>query len=221
MIRRKLYNNETIASIGIVLSVFCVISTLVNLIIEIVIKSLNGGGSIGTSTLLNYLINVCFYLMICNYFIKGKSNFGYVYWAICMLLISSYVLPAIFDVIESIARKSFNFRGMSFYLIYSGMLLGILYFIFLCLNNKQRENGYIIVLIVLGTIMFVLGIFSFTYTVISSVKSIIATVNGVGLNNLTAFWSIVSFIIIILEALASTGFSIVYFLYPINIKSFY
>ncbi len=216
---RKIYNNESIASIGVVLSVLCVISTLAQVIIDIVINSL-GGGSVAISDLIPYFINTCFYLAICSYFIKGKSNFGYVYWAICMLLISSYVLPAILDIINSIVEQYFNLRTITFYLIYSGALLGILYFVFLCLNNKQRKKGYIITLIVLGAIMFVLGIVGFTTVLISSIGVIRTTIENIGQTSSNAAWTIILYAFRTLVSFVSIGFTIIYFLYPINLKRF-
>lgn len=219
MSRKKLSNSYSIATIGMVLSTIYVVLLLVQLVLEIATNSLNSYGFV--VGLINYAINVVFYIFVCNYFAKGRSNSMYIYLGICILLISTYIIPAIFQVIENLAGLMINWRNPQIYLLSLGTILGIVYFILLVLNNKERRKNYTTALIVFGTIMFVLAILtsiSLIYTTVVGIKTIITNATELGVSGVA---SMIILILEVLMSLTSTAFALIYFLYPINIKRSY
>ena len=217
MSRKKLSNSYSIATIGMVLSTIYIALLLIQLVLSIATNSLNSYGFV--VGLINYAINVIFYLLVCSYFARGRSNSMYIYLGICMLLLSSYVIPAIFQVIRNLSGLMINWANPQIYFLSLGTILGIVYFIFLALNTKERRKGYTTALIVFGTIMFVLAIFtsiSLIITTIDGIKAIVTNASELGASGVA---SMVILILEVLMSLTSTAFALIYFLYPINIKN--
>ena len=217
MSRKKLSNSYSIATIGMVLSTIYIVLLLVQLVLEIATNSLNASGFV--VGLINYAINILFYLIICSYFARGRSNPVFIYIGICMLLLSSYVIPAIFQVIRNLSGLMINWRNPQIYLLSLGTILGIVYFIFLSLNTKERRKGYTTALIVFGTIMFVLAILtsvSLIFTTVEVIKAIVANATELGASGVA---SMIILILEVLMSLTSTAFALIYFLYPIYLKN--
>ncbi len=216
MSRRKLSNSYSIATIGMVLSTIYVALLLVQLVLEVATNSLNSYNFV--IGLINYAINIVFYLIVCSYFSKGRNNYAYIYLGICILLVSSYVIPAIFQVIFNVANFMVNWRNPTIYFMSLGMILGIVYFVLLVLNNKERRKSYTTALIVFGTIMFVLAIISSITLIITTIEAIKTTITNAPELGVSGVVSMIVLILDILMSLTSTAFAIIYFLYPINIK---
>ncbi len=217
MSRKKLSSSYSIATIGMVLSTIYIALLLIQLVLSIATNSLNSYGFV--VGLINYAINVIFYLLVCSYFARGRSNSMYIYLGICMLLLSSYVIPAIFQVIRNLSGLMINWANPQIYFLSLGTILGIVYFIFLALNTKERRKGYTTALIVFGTIMFVLAILtsiSLIITTIDGIKAIVTNASELGASGVA---SMVILILEVLMSLTSTAFALIYFLYPINIKN--
>ena len=217
MSRKKLSSSYSIATIGMVLSTIYIALLLIQLVLSIATNSLNSYGFV--VGLINYAINVIFYLLVCSYFARGRSNSMYIYLGICMLLLSSYVIPAIFQVIRNLSGLMINWANPQIYFLSLGTILGIVYFIFLALNTKERRKGYTTALIIFGTIMFVLAILtsiSLIITTIDGIKAIVTNASELGASGVA---SMVILILEVLMSLTSTAFALIYFLYPINIKN--
>ena len=218
MSKRKLSTSYSIATIGMVLSTIYVVLLLIKLILEVATNSIRQGYFV--TSLLNYAISIIFYLIVCSYFARGRTNSIFIYLGICILLISSYIIPAIFRVINNITSLIIDWGDPQIYFLSLGMILGIIYFIFLVLNNKERRKNYTTVLIIFGTIMFVLAILtsiSLISTTIDAIKLLFANASELGASGIA---KMITYIIQILLSLTSTAFALIYFLYPINIKRY-
>jgi hypothetical protein len=126
------------------------------------------------------------------------------------------VFPAIIDLISVISSSIINMQ-IDFYILSVSTILGIIYFILLCLENKKRSSGYLVGLIVVGSIMFVLGLVSFILTTIIGVQGIIAIISS-GSFTVNVFVQIFMYIVKMLISLTSIGFTVIYFMYPIIMK---
>lgn len=216
MSRKKLSSSYSIATIGMVLSTIYVVLLLIKLILEVATNSIQQGYFI--TTLLNYAISIIFYLIVCSYFVRGRTNYAFIYLGICILLISSYIIPAIFQVIENITSLIINWSDPQFYFLSLGMILGIVYFILLVLNTKERRKNYTTALIVFGTIMFVLAILTSISLIITTVEAIKLLFINAGQLGVSGVATMIVYIIEVLLSLTSTAFALIYFLYPINVK---
>ncbi len=218
MSKKKLSTSYSIGTIGMVLSTIYVVLLLVELILEVATNSIRQGYFV--VSLINYAINIIFYLIVCSYFARGRTNSAFIYLGICILLISSYVIPAIFQLIDNITSLFIDWGDPQFYLLSIGMILGIVYFVILVLNNKERRKNYTTALIVFGTIMFVLAILtsiSLIFTTIDAIKVLVANAGELGTSGVA---KMITYIIRVLLSLTSTAFALIYFLYPINIKRY-
>ena len=218
MSKKKLSTSYSIGTIGMVLSTIYVVLLLVELILEVATNSIRQGYFV--VSLINYAINIIFYLIVCSYFARGRINSAFIYLGICILLISSYVIPAIFQLIDNITSLFIDWGNPQFYLLSLGMILGIVYFVILVLNNKERRKNYTTALIVFGTIMFVLAILtsiSLIFTTIDAIKVLVANAGELGTSGVA---KMITYIIRVLLSLTSTAFALIYFLYPINIKRY-
>ncbi len=218
MSKKKLSTSYSIGTIGMVLSTIYVVLLLVELILEVATNSIRQGYFV--VSLINYAINIIFYLIVCSYFARGRTNSAFIYLGICILLISSYVIPAIFQLIDNITSLFIDWGDPQFYLLSLGMILGIVYFVILVLNNKERRKNYTTALIVFGTIMFVLAILtsiSLIFTTIDAIKVLVANAGELGTSGVA---KMITYIIRVLLSLTSTAFALIYFLYPINIKRY-
>jgi hypothetical protein len=210
MSNQRFFTRDKLSKIGLFLASACVILNLINFCFNTFVYGIT------TTGILNYAINIIFYIIIAMNFNKAKGNFYFAYVAILMLIISDYVFPAIIDLISVISSSIINMQ-IDFYILSVSTILGIIYFILLCLENKKRSSGYLVGLIVVGSIMFVLGLVSFILTTISGVQGIIAIISA-GSFTVNVFVQIFMFIVKMLISLTSIGFTVIYFMYPIIMK---
>lgn len=171
------------------------------------------------TTVLNAAINVIFYILVCKDFLNGRDNFTFAYNGMLYLLICDYVIPLILNILEAFA--TFNI-----FLIFSvilGFILGFLYFIFMVLEVKKRENKYIKLMFIVGIIMTVVALF----TLIINISGIIFEIEYVGGLSTHLFsggnvfdniFNVIVFILNLLEPIIMFGFSVIYLMYPLVLK---
>jgi len=171
------------------------------------------------NNILSRAIDVIFYIYICSYFMKAKSNFYYSYIAILCLLISTYVLPLIFSIIQLLASTIVT-GGLNFIIPSISLIAGVVYFILMVMERKKNNPKYITALIVVGSILLVLGVISAVFVFYSGIITIIQNASlyseifDLIMKDLIAIISMISSIV-------SIGFALIYFMYPIILRKIY
>jgi len=164
--------------------------------------------------IINSAISILFYIFVCSYFIKGKSNPRFLYIAILSLIISDYVLPLIFDFIFNFASMLATF-SFNLFLIPISFLCGLLYFIFMYLERKDSRKSYTIVMEVCSIVLFIIALVEFGFVIYAAFVLISAIIRS---SSNTIFFDIFSIVVSLLTVLVSTGFPLIYFMYSINLK---
>lgn len=213
----KLKNNFFKRKLSPTIGYFCsfcyVKSALISLILVIISAKLSNStltyDEFG-STLVSCIINVIFYLMVANYFRKGKTEFDYTYRAMIILTLATYIIPFILNVIAwGVASFSVaNTTGWILILIsiILGAILGIAYFVLMINETKQNKKSYNIGMIVLGIFISIIAL----YTMIVSIYTLSTTFEKTAIGIVTLIINIYSEVILFL-------FSFLYLLYAYDV----
>lgn len=157
----KIFNRNNFALFGFITSLVLALLQVVSLIM-LIFNNLGNAQAVIVDAF-SLIISVAFYLFIAFYFKKSKLNFGYAFSALFSLLLCDYIIPLIFDYIESIFSLSIIFPSII-------ALLAVVYFIFMLLETKNRNKKYLTTLKVIGIIFGVaalgLGIYNLTTLII-------------------------------------------------------
>lgn len=215
MAKKLRLREETISQIGVILASISIILTLASMLFTLLTAEIEGNF---VYYLVKNLLNIIFYFFILVYFNRGKTNGYFNYVAICMLLISNYIIPTIFNIIQGLWSLSFN--SVNSLLLPISTVLGIVYFIILILNAKERKSGYLITLVVLGTIMFIFAIFLTIGTLVVLIKAMQSIIGNIQNEGLNAFKLIFGSVLTLMNLLTDAAFAIIYFLYPLYIKKY-
>ncbi|MFA6755461.1 MAG: hypothetical protein WCR97_02990 [Bacilli bacterium] len=203
----------TLSTFGSIVCAVNVIIILIQFLFGVFINNTIAMDSAGIYTILNYLISVVFYIIVATSFSRGKDNFFFNYRALLILIISDYVFPFVYNLL--IGSINFITTGptaiISSLISSLGLALGIVYFIFLILETKNRKKSYGITLFVFGIIMMCFALIDLGFTLYSLISSFIA---------LTSYTPLVifAFIVNIVASFVSCGFSVIYFLYAKELK---
>lgn len=204
---KRLINRENFCNFG---AIICGVNAFI-LLLQFAVNFLLYGIT-DLSSILRSAINVVFYILVCRDFINGKSNFQFAYNGILYLLICDYVIPLIFDGFQSL------FNSITLLSLFLGLGLGVLYFVFLVLENKKREPKYIVWMRVLAIIMLVFSFLSaaimlYGYSSIFAYVTIPSLAEN-GANIFDYIFNYISFGTEIVSSLLPIGFAIIYTLYP-------
>lgn len=203
----KIINKENFSKFGTITGVIMVLCLLIALVINAIseVNSVNSeslGGAL--ISLISSAINILFYLLVTNYFRKSKDNFFFGFYAVTLILVADYIIPMIFEFIEGALNLMIIFPSIM-------MILALIYFIFLCIENRKREKRYLTYLKIVGII---LGVFAFGY----GIYNIVITCQTL-FYNLDIFLSDLPFlfyyiIYIIYYIASSICFPIIFSFYP-------
>lgn len=160
----KIINKENFSKFGTITGVIMVLCLLIALVINAIseVNSVNSeslGGAL--ISLISSAINIVFYLLVTNYFRKSKDNFFFGFYAVTLILVADYIIPMIFEFIEGALNLMIIFPSIM-------MILALIYFIFLCIENRKREKRYLTYLKIVGII---LGVFAFGYGIYNIVTT--------------------------------------------------
>lgn len=201
----------------------CLISALLEIVscaTSLLIKNSEGVITISSSDILIYFINTIFYLTIGNYFYRSKNDYkGRVLTAVLMLTISTYILPAIINLVFGVFEYGIQFF-QTYLLLLCTMLIGttcgIIYTIALILYSrdpykKARYNF----LFVMGIILLVFGVIGFGLNLYFYIDLYFAYLSNVSLLDIKQIVYIISQLLLLV---ANLGFAFVYFYTPIFLK---
>ncbi len=193
----------------------CLLSALLN--IASCILSFTTG-SISGYSIFNYCWNAVFYLIIGNYFYRSKNSYyGRVMYAVLILAICTYIIPAIINLVEGLLGGGIEGLLTMILMVCSSMLVGIIYSVALILYNKKQSKGRYTFLLVMGIILFVLCVAQFC---VVDAPYIVTTLNTM-LSNISAY-SVQQIIIVIflgIEYIIGLLFGFVYFYTPLFFKN--
>lgn len=183
---------------------------LISAIVYVLVSQLNGIEiSSITNTIINYVINIVFFLLLTFTFSRVKDSFENAYQGILTLVLATFILPLIFGFISNLG----DVFGFISQLLSS--IVGIIYFIILILDHKNRgakHKPYEITLIVLGCIIAAFGLLVF----ISSISFNISYIKG-AFQNGNVFY-IVSGIISIVVGFFEFLIDILYLGYALGLR---
>ena len=165
-------------------------------------------------TLINFIIDVLFYLFLASTFMKAKANFFFAFRAMLILIICNYILPLIMNFIQ-MSLGGGILEGLIF-LVFGTLssIFAILFYVFMILENKNHKKNYWITLVVLGAIIVITSLVSSTYLFTMECLNMQDFVMDSPAIGLTITQSIVSLI----STVVSFLFSILFLLYAIDIK---
>lgn len=124
------------------------------------------------------LINVVFFVLTGLDFNKSRNDFSRAFQAMFYLSFSYYVLPLISGIVLSILlATSFSSFIMMLISTITSLVLGVIYFIFMILENKNREKKYQKILLVLGILISAFALFTFVLTLYSLFSSMVDSSN--------------------------------------------
>lgn len=211
---KRFFRKDLTPPIGIIACATYVVVALINIVVYLIQLQANGMSLKQSSfmyLLINLIIDCVFYLLVCNYFRKASENYFYAYYAMILITVSTYIIPIIFQFIEGIA-VSLEGGGLTALLVLVGSIisaiLGILYFIFMLLEVKNKKRTYQTLLLVIGGL--ICGIACYNFVVNMFNYSLIFTrLDALDITN-NILW--------VVSSVIELAFASLYLLYAIDIK---
>ena len=198
------------AMFGIVGSIILVLVHLLTLLSLVLSKAYENG----LYELLMTAVNVIFYLNIGRFFLRAKNYDDSRSMAIALgvVIIFDYIVPALRTLIQGVIFGEIEIAILS--ILFSGIAIGILYFVFLILELKRRIRNPYIFLIIFGALLLVLNLAYGVLQIIVGADYLIA-VSGAELETNLLVSSVITSITYFLSAAGGVCFGISYLIYPI------
>ena len=203
----KIINKENFSKFGTITGVIMVLCLLIALVINAIseVNSVNSeslGGAL--ISLISSAINIVFYLLVTNYFRKSKDNFFFGFYAVTLILVADYIIPMIFEFIEGALNLMIIFPSIM-------MILALIYFIFLCIENRKREKRYLTYLKIVGIILGVFAIGYGIYNIVTTCQTLFYNLD-IFLSDLPFLFYYIIYIIYYIAS--SICFPIIFSFYP-------
>ena len=198
------------AMFGIVGSIILVLVHLLTLLSLVLSKAYENG----LNELLMTAVNVIFYLNIGRFFLRAKNYDDPRSMAIALgvVIIFDYIVPALRTLIQGVIFGEIEIAILS--ILFSGIAIGILYFVFLILELKRRIRNPYIFLIIFGALLLALNLAYGVLQIIVGADYLIA-VSGSELETSLFASSVITGITYFLSAAGGVCFGLSYLIYPI------
>lgn len=199
---RQLVTRKNLANLGIIVSTIFLLSQIFEMILSAFVYDYYSINNI--SDLIFDCFTLVFYLIVINNFIKCKDNLFFGFYSILLLIISNYILPLITSIISGALQLLIIIPSIT-------SAIAVVYFIFLCIENKKRTPKSVKWLKIIGIIFALLSIAYGIFLLVDTIQSFILIVDS-GYIDIKNVFSLIVYLIFCLNMIV--GQPLIFGFYP-------
>lgn len=199
---RHLVTRKNLANLGIIVSTIFLLSQIFEMILSAFVYDYYSINNI--SNLIFDCFTLVFYLIVINNFIKCKDNLFFGFYSILLLIISNYILPLITSIISGALQLLIIIPSIT-------SAIAVVYFIFLCIENKKRTPKSVKWLKIIGIIFALLSIAYGIFLLVDTIQSFMLIVDSGYIDIKNAF-SLIVYLIFCLNMII--GQPLIFGFYP-------
>lgn len=199
---RQLVTRKNLANLGIIVSTIFLLSQIFEMIFSAFVYDYYSINNI--SDLIFDCFTLVFYLIVINNFIKCKDNLFFGFYSILLLIISNYILPLITSIISGALQLLIIIPSIT-------SAIAVVYFIFLCIENKKRTPKSVKWLKIIGIIFALLSIAYGIFLLVDTIQSFILIVDS-GYIDIKNVFSLIVYLIFCLNMII--GQPLIFGFYP-------
>ena len=200
--KRHLVTRKNLANLGIIVSTIFLLSQIFEMILSAFVYDYYSINNI--SDLIFDCFTLVFYLIVINNFIKCKDNLFFGFYSILLLIISNYILPLITSIISGALQLLIIIPSIT-------SAIAVVYFIFLCIENKKRTPKSVKWLKIIGIIFALLSIAYGIFLLVDTIQSFILIVDS-GYIDIKNVFSLIVYLIFCLNMII--GQPLIFAFYP-------
>lgn len=200
--KRHLVTRKNLANLGIIVSTIFLLSQIFKMILSAFVYDYYSINNI--SDLIFDCFTLVFYLIVINNFIKCKDNLFFGFYSILLLIISNYILPLITSIISGALQLLIIIPSIT-------SAIAVVYFIFLCIENKKRTPKSVKWLKIIGIIFALLSIAYGIFLLVDTIQSFILIVDS-GYIDIKNVFSLIVYLIFCLNMIV--GQPLIFGFYP-------
>ncbi|MCI7602511.1 MAG: hypothetical protein MSS77_05250 [Mollicutes bacterium] len=200
--KRHLVTRKNLANLGIIVSTIFLLSQIFEMILSAFVYDYYSINNI--SDLIFDCFTLVFYLIVINNFIKCKDNLFFGFYSILLLIISNYILPLITSIISGALQLLIIIPSIT-------SAIAVVYFIFLCIENKKRTPKSVKWLKIIGIIFALLSIAYGIFLLVDTIQSFILIVDS-GYIDIKNVFSLIVYLIFCLNMIV--GQPLIFGFYP-------
>lgn len=200
--KRHLVTRKNLANLGIIVSTIFLLSQIFEMILSAFVYDYYSINNI--SDLIFDCFTLVFYLIVINNFIKCKDNLFFGFYSILLLIISNYILPLITSIISGALQLLIIIPSIT-------SAIAVVYFIFLCIENKKRTLKSVKWLKIIGIIFALLSIAYGIFLLVDTIQSFILIVDS-GYIDIKNVFSLIVYLIFCLNMII--GQPLIFGFYP-------
>lgn len=199
---RHLVTRKNLANLGIIVSTIFLLSQIFEMILNAFVYDYYSINNI--SNLIFDCFSLVFYLIVINNFIKCKDNLFFGFYSILLLIISNYILPLITSIISGALQLLIIIPSIT-------SATAVVYFIFLCIENKKRTPKSVKWLKIIGIIFALLSIAYGIFLLVDTIQSFMLIVDS-GYIDIKNVFSLIVYLIFCLNMII--GQPLIFGFYP-------
>lgn len=199
---RHLVTRKNLANLGIIVSTIFLLSQIFEMILSAFVYDYYSINNI--SDLIFDCFTLVFYLIVINNFIKCKDNLFFGFYSILLLIISNYILPLITSIISGALQLLIIIPSVT-------SAIAVVYFIFLCIENKKRTPKSVKWLKIIGIIFALLSIAYGIFLLVDTIQSFMLIVDS-GYIDIKNVFSLIVYLIFCLNMIV--GQPLIFGFYP-------
>lgn len=200
--KRHLVTRKNLANLGIIVSTIFLLSQIFEMILSAFVYDYYSINNI--SDLIFDCFTLVFYLIVINNFIKCKDNLFFGFYSILLLIISNYILPLITSIISGALQLLIIIPSIT-------SAIAVVYFIFLCIENKKRTPKSVKWLKIIGIIFALLSIAYGIFLLVDTIQSFMLIVDS-GSIDIKNVFSLIVYLIFCLNMII--GQPLIFGFYP-------
>ena len=166
---RHLVTRKNLANLGIIVSTIFLLSQIFEMILSAFVYDYYSINNI--SNLIFDCFTLVFYLIVINNFIKCKDNLFFGFYSILLLIISNYILPLITSIISGALQLLIIIPSIT-------SAIAVVYFIFICIENKKRTPKSVKWLKIICSIFAFLSIAYGIFLLVDTIQSFMLIVDS-------------------------------------------
>ena len=199
---RHLVTRKNLANLGIIVSTIFLLSQIFEMILSAFVYDYYSINNI--SNLIFDCFTLVFYLIVINNFNKCKDNLFFGFYSILLLIISNYILPLITSIISGALQLLIIIPSIT-------SAIAVVYFIFLCIENKKRTPKSVKWLKIIGIIFALLSIAYGIFLLVDTIQSFMLIVDS-GYIDIKNVFSLIVYLIFCLNMII--GQPLIFGFYP-------